>query len=65
MVSPETVVAMVSPPRSEEEMADLDTEVKEDVTQVEGVVKEEKPAEGEAEEEGKKKEEKTEKAEKK
>ncbi len=47
LVDPETVVAMVAPPRSEEELADLDTEVKADVTQVEGVVKEEKPAEGE------------------
>lgn len=44
LVDPETVVAMVSPPRSEEELAELETEVKEDVTQVEGVVKEEKPA---------------------
>ncbi|MFA5925702.1 MAG: 50S ribosomal protein L25 [Parcubacteria group bacterium] len=50
-VDPETVVAMVSEPRSEEELADLEAEVKEDVTQVEGVVKEEKPAEGEASEE--------------
>jgi large subunit ribosomal protein L25 len=47
LVDPETVVAMVSPPRSEEELADLETEVKEDVTQVEGVVKEEAPTEGE------------------
>lgn len=47
LVDPETVVAMVAPPRSEEELAELDTEVKADVTQVEGVVKEEKPAEGE------------------
>ena len=43
----ETVVAMVSPPRSEEELAGLETEVKEDVTKVEGVVKEDEPAEGE------------------
>ena len=47
LVDPETVVAMVSEPRSEEELADLETEVKEDVTKVEGVVKEEIPAEGE------------------
>jgi len=44
LIDPETVVAMVSPPRSEEELAELETEVKEDVAQVEGVVKEEKPA---------------------
>ena len=36
---------------------ELEAEVKEDVTQVEGVVKEEKPAEEGAEEEGEKKEE--------
>jgi large subunit ribosomal protein L25 len=42
----ETIVAMVSPPRSEEELADLENEVKEDVTKVEGVVKEDEPAEG-------------------
>jgi len=47
LVDPETVVAMVAPPRTEEELADLETEVKEDVTKVEGVVKEEEPAEGE------------------
>lgn len=48
LADPETVVAMVSPPRSEEELAELDTEVKADVTQVEGVVKEEKPASDES-----------------
>ena len=47
LIDPETVVAMVSQPRSEEDLADLETEVKEDVTKVEGVVKEEAPAEGE------------------
>lgn len=48
LVDAETVVAMVSPPRTEEELAELETEVKEDVTKVEGVVKEEEvPAEGE------------------
>jgi large subunit ribosomal protein L25 len=47
LVDPETVVAMVSPPRTDEEMAELETEVKEDVTKVEGVVKEEAPVEGE------------------
>src|SRR4030042_246019 len=47
LVDPETVVAMAAPPRSEEELAELETEVKEDVTQVDGVVKEEGAA-GEA-----------------
>jgi large subunit ribosomal protein L25 len=46
LVEPDTVVAMVSEPRSEEELAELETEVKEDVTAVEGVVKEEAPVEG-------------------
>jgi len=41
MIDPETVVAMVAKPRSEEELAELETEVKADVTQIEGVVKEE------------------------
>jgi len=45
LADPDTVVAMVAPPRSEEELAELETEIKEDVTQVEGVVKEEKPEE--------------------
>ena len=59
LVDAETVVAMVSPPRSEEELADLEAEVKEDVTKVEGVVKEEEAAEGEeAKPEEKKEEEK-------
>lgn len=44
-IDPETVVAMVSPPRTEEELAELETEVREDVTKVEGVVKEETPEE--------------------
>lgn len=65
LISPETVVAMVLPPRSEEELAELEAEVKEDVTQVEGVVKEEKPEEGkEAEVETKEEEEGKEKKEK-
>jgi len=38
---PETVVALVTPPRSEEELSSLDEKVEGDVTQVEGVVKEE------------------------
>jgi large subunit ribosomal protein L25 len=42
------VVALVQPPRSEEEIKALAEEVKEDVEAVEGVVKPEKPAEGEA-----------------
>lgn len=58
LVDPETVVAMVSEPRSEEELAELETEVKEDVTKVEGVVKEEEaPAEGEEAKPEEKKEE--------
>lgn len=62
LVDPETVVAMVSEPRSEEELAELETEVKEDVSQVEGVVKEEEaPAEGEEKKEEKPAEEKKEK----
>lgn len=56
LVDAETVVAMVSAPRTEEEMAELETEVKEDVTKVEGVVKEEELAE-----EGTEEKEKTEK----
>ena len=42
----ETVVALVAPPRTEEELASLEEKVEEDVTKVEGVVKE-TPAEGE------------------
>jgi large subunit ribosomal protein L25 len=60
LVDSENVVAMVSKPRSEEELAELETEVKEDVTKVEGVVKEEKSAKeeksGEEEEQKKEKE---------
>lgn len=40
MLDGETVVAMVSEPRSEEELADLDKKVEEDVNKVQGVVKE-------------------------
>jgi len=63
LVDPENVVAMVSEPRSEEELAELETEVKEDVTKVEGVVKEEKLDEAEkaGDEEKEKKEEEKEK----
>lgn len=46
-LEPETVVALVSPPRSEEELGKLDEKVEADVTKVEGVVKEDAPAEGE------------------
>lgn len=46
---PETTVALIEEPRSEEELKELDEKVTEDVTQVEGVVKEEpKTEEGEA-----------------
>ncbi|HRY82337.1 MAG TPA: 50S ribosomal protein L25 [Candidatus Moranbacteria bacterium] len=48
-IDPETVVALVEEPRSEEELKSLEEKVEEDVTKVEGVIKEEKPAEGEAE----------------
>lgn len=44
---PEVSVALIEEPRSEEEMKALDEEVKEDVSQVEGVVKEESKEEGE------------------
>jgi len=65
LVDPETVVAMVSEPRSEEELADLETEVKEDVTKVEGVIKEEATVEGEEAKPEEKKEDKQEKKEEK
>lgn len=59
-IDPETVVALVSPPRSEEELGKLDEKVEADVTKVEGVVKEEASAEEEGapteKEEGKKEE---------
>jgi large subunit ribosomal protein L25 len=60
MLEANTVIALVTPPRTEEEMAALEEKVEEDVTKVEGVVKE-TPTEG-AEEEKKedKKEEKRE-----
>ena len=40
----DTVVALVEPPRSDEEMASLDSKVEADVSKVEGVVKETPPA---------------------
>lgn len=48
LAEPETVVALVEPPRTEEEIAALDEKVEMDVTKVEGVVKETPTAEGEA-----------------
>lgn len=39
-VDSETIVALVAPPRSEEELKELEGKVEEDVTKVEGVVKE-------------------------
>lgn len=54
----ETVVALVTPPRSEEELAGLEEKVEEDVTKVEGIVKPEQPEEGAVPEEGKAKEQK-------
>lgn len=57
-LDPETVVALVSPPRSEAEMEGLETKVEEDVTKVEGVVKPEQPEEEATKEEGKKQPEK-------
>lgn len=45
MREPDRVIATVTPPRSEEELAQLDEEVEEDVEAVEGV-KEEEPEEG-------------------
>jgi large subunit ribosomal protein L25 len=55
------VVALVQPPRSEEELEQLSEEVKEDVEAVEGIKKEE-PVEGEAAVEAKEGDEKTPKA---
>jgi len=49
-VEPETVVALVTPPRTEEELASLEEKVEADVTKVEGVVKEEAPVEEKKEE---------------
>ena len=40
-LEPETVVALVSPPRSEEELSGLSEKVEADVTKVEGVIKKE------------------------
>lgn len=46
----DTVVALVEPPRSEEELAALDEKVEEDVTKVEGVEKPEEQADAESDE---------------
>jgi large subunit ribosomal protein L25 len=59
MIEKDTVVALVTPPRSEEEIAALEEKVEEDVTKVEGVVKE-TPAEAPVQE-GEKQAEKPEK----
>ena len=48
-VDPETVVALVAPPRSDEELEALEQKVEGDVTKVEGMVKPEEPVEGEGE----------------
>lgn len=45
-IDPETVVALVSPPRSEEELESLGDKVEEDVSKVEGVAKEKEGASG-------------------
>lgn len=46
-LDPETVIALVTPPRTEEELSKLEEKVEADVTKVEGVVKEEAPKEEE------------------
>lgn len=56
LVDGKTVIAGVVPPRSDEELAKLDEKVEEDVTKVEGVVKETPVETTEKEEEEKKKE---------
>lgn len=55
-LDPETVVALVAPPRSEEDLEKLSEKVEEDVTKVEGVIKETPTEEGaEDKKEGKEK----------
>lgn len=44
-IDPETVIALVAPQRSEEELAELEEKVEADVTTVAGIVKEEAPVE--------------------
>jgi len=55
-VDPETVVALVSPPRSQEEIDELETEVEADISQVEGVEEPEEEEESAPEEEKKEEE---------
>jgi len=54
VLSPETIIAKVTPPRTEEELASLDEQVEEKVESVEGVKKEEEEEgkEGEEDKEG-------------
>lgn len=54
LLEPESIIALVAPPRSEEELAELDEKIEEDVSKVEGVKDKEEEAEGEEkkEEEG-------------
>jgi large subunit ribosomal protein L25 len=61
----ETVIASVAPPRSEEELKELEGKVEEDVTKVEGVVKDVPEGEASKESAENSKAPKTEKAEKK
>lgn len=46
-LEPETVIAIVTPPRSEEELKELEEKVEEDVTKVEGMTKTEETPAGE------------------
>ncbi|HFC76947.1 MAG TPA: 50S ribosomal protein L25 [Candidatus Moranbacteria bacterium] len=48
LTSGEIVVASVAPPRSEEDLAELDEKVEEDVSQVEGAQEDVTPAEGDS-----------------
>jgi large subunit ribosomal protein L25 len=65
LVEPETIVALVAPPRSEEELASLEEKVEEDVSKVEGMEEKvpeevaEEGEEGKEEKEGKEEEIKT------
>ena len=58
-IDPDTLVAVVSPPRSQEEIDELESEVEADVSQVEGIEEEKEEEEG-SEEEPKKEEPKPE-----
>jgi large subunit ribosomal protein L25 len=46
LIDGETIVASVQEPRTQEELESLETKVEEDVSKVEGVIKEETPVEG-------------------